>query len=340
VKKAPVFFCIYLVLTFADPLSSHTPDSATTAFIDSVQEFLFNDKYEKAELLCVDFILNNRQSPVGYLFQAGSLLGEMSDREEKIYSEKLRAQIDTALHLCDSLLKQAKSVDDSAFLYLWRGHAHAYRSLFESRFGSFTSAIKHGLDAKGDYKRGLKQDSTLYDLHFGLGNYHYWKSVKAGILRSIGIVSNDIDKGIAELKLAADSAKYFSEAAANSLIWVWLDQKKYDSAIVIAEKMLAKYSESRTLRWPLAMSYFENKQYKNALEIFTYLYNYYSLDSDYYYNTIECDYFIYYCYKNLRMDEKAEKVLIRVNTYRSDIPKSIQRRQLSKLNHLRRELNR
>lgn len=338
-KKAPVFFCLILIIACTTSISSPTPDSTVADFIYSVQNLLFNDNYQKADSLCADFIAGNKNSPVGYLFRAGALLGEMSDMEEELYTDEIRAQIDTAIILCDNQLPNASGTD-AAFLYLWKGHAHAYRSLFESRFGSFTSAIKNGFSAKGDYQRGLEQDSTLYDLHFGLGNYHYWKSVKAGFLRTIGIFSDDTEKGINELKIAADSARYFSEAATNSLIWIWLDRKEYDSAIVIAEKMLLKYPESRTIRWPLAISYFEKGNYERALELFSYLRKYYATEFGNYYNIIECDYYIYYCYENLKMKDKAEEVLIKVNNYRSDVSKSVQKRQLSKLNHLRRELNR
>ncbi len=338
-KIAPVF--LFLALSLAGGLTalSKTPESTISNFISAVQKELFNDDFDTADSLCDSFIKSHPASPVGYLFKAGTLLGVMSDQEEALYSTELRKLIDSVVLLCDKGLANSSGTD-AAYLYLWRGHAHVYRSLFESRFGSFTSAIKNGFRAHDDYRVGLNHDSTLYDLYFGLGNYHYWKSVKAGLLRSIGIVSNDIEKGITELFLVIDSGEFFSEASLNSLIWIYLNEEKYGSAIVVAEDALLKYPESRTLRWPMALACFKNEWFEESAELHSYLREYFNQNRGNYFNLIECDYYLYQCYQKLEQIEKADSVLIRVNEYRRQVPKATQRRQLSKLNFLRRELGR
>ncbi len=300
---------------------------------------MHNDKFDSALTLCDSFIKFNSASPLGYLFKAGTLLGEMSDREEGLYSADLRKQVDTAVFLCDKELENSIG-KDAAYLYLWQGHAHVYRSLFESRFGSLTSAIKNGLRAHDDFRAGLIHDSTLYDLYFGLGNYYYWKSAKAGILRTIGIIDNDIEKGIEELKLTINSGHYFSDAAGNSLIWIYQDKKEYNLAIVLAENALADYPDSRTIRWPLAAAYFEKEEFKKSAEIYGYLREYFGSHTGNYFNLIECDYKMYQCYKKLGWKDESTKLLNSVSAYRSRVPRATQRRQLAKLNYLRRELAR
>ncbi len=330
-----LFFFLSPLLT----VFSKTPDSAASDFIFTVQEQLFNDRFDSARTLCDSFIKIHSTSPVGYLFKAGTLLGDMSDREEAPFSLELRNLVDTVIALCDKGLKTGTGAD-AAYYYLWRGHAHVYRSLFESRFGSVTSAIKNGFRAHDDYRSGLKQDSPLYDLYFGMGNYHYWKSVKAGILRTIGIVSNDIEKGTEEIHLAIDSGRYFGEAARNSLIWIYLNEKKYDSVIALAELALIKCPESRTLRWPLAEAYFEKEDFEKSAELYKYLSDYFNQNQGNYFNLIECNYKLYLCLKKLKWDDRAEELLESVSNYRSQVPRSTQRRQLAKLNFLRRELAR
>ena len=256
-----------------------------------------------------------------------------------IHTEQFRDLVDTVFELCELQLETADS-QQAAVLYLWQGHAHVYRSLWESKFGSIVSAIKHGLAARGSYHNGLEHDSTLYDLYFGLGNYHYWKTSKAGFLKTIGIVSNDIEKGLTELKLAMDSARLFSEAAANSMIWIWLDRQRYDSAISMAHRMLVNYPESRTIRWPLAEACFKNHDYENALTFYAELTEHYSYEPGNFYNLIECSYYLYQCCLKLGHDERSEEILEQVSQFRLRIPSRIKNRQRSKLNYLRRELNR
>lgn len=338
-KKTPVFLFLQLVLTSGPVTIAKTPDSTTANFIFAVQSLLFNDQFKEADSLCNVFIHDDSADPVGYLFKTATLLADMSDREEPVYASELRMFVDSVFTLCDKGLENENG-SDAAYAYLWRGHAHVYRSLYESRFGSFTSAIKHGFKARDDYQKGLRLDSTLHDFYFGLGNYHYWKSVKAGLLRTLGIVSNETKKGIGELRLAADSGIFFGEAARNSQVWIWLDKKEYDSVIILAGRMLEKYPDSRTLRWPLAEAYFKNNQPGKSAELFTYLYAYFKDNKGNYFNLIECDYQLYQCYKTLNWKEKADEVLSRVNEYRGDIPRATQRQQLAKLNYLRRELGR
>lgn len=338
-KLAPFFLFYFTIFAFVPSVFSKTPDSTTSSFIFSVQELLFNDQFDAADSLCEKFIADNAASPVGYLFKAGSQLGEMSDQEEALHSQELRKLVDSVITLCDKGLETSTD-SDAAYLYLWRGHAHVYRSLFESHFGSFTSAIKHGFKAHDDYQKGLGNDSILYDLYFGLGNYHYWKSVKAGILRTIGIISNEIKKGINELGLAADSGIYFQEAAQNSMIWIWLDKKEYDSVIVLAEKMLKKYPDSRTLRWPLAAAYFQSGEFEKSGWQYQILWKHFEQNRGNYFNLIECEYHLHECYKQLGFKKKADEILAKVNNYGSDIPKSTKKRQRAKLNYLRRELAR
>lgn len=336
---APAFLCLLIVSVGWAPVHASAPDSATSEFIFSIQKILFDDQFIRADSLSNEFIATHPNNPVGYLFKAGALLGKMSDLEENLYPQQLRRLIDTVITLCDSEIATSHGTA-AAFLYLWRGHAHVYRSLFESHFGSFTSAIKHGFKARSDYQDGLKQDSLLYDLYFGLGNFHYWKSVKAGILRTFGIVNNDVQKGMTELKLAADSGKYFSEAARNSMIWIWLDRQQYDSAITLAETMLIKHPDSRTLRWPLAAACYEGGQFENSAVYFQYLHDYFWNNRGNYFNLIESDYRLYRCFDKLGWKAKADKILRDVSLYRNDVPKAAQRRQLAKLNYLRRELGR
>lgn len=338
-KFFPVFFCFLFIFAPGEPPRAEIPDSATGELILSVQSLLFNDKFQKADSLCQMFIASYPNIPIGHILLAGTKLGEMSDLEDPLHSEDFRKLIDTSLALCNSKLNSAAG-RKAAFYHLWRGHAHAYRSLFESRFGSFTSAIKHGFKAHDDYQNGLKNDSTLYDLYFGLGNYHFWKSVKAGLLRTIGIINNDIDQGIKELHLAADSGEYFAEAARNSLIWIRLEQKEYDSVISAANEMLKKYPESRTLRWPLAVAFFENRQFDKSAEHFLYLSQHFDYAPGNYFNLIECDYRLYLCFEKLERQDKADEILKKVSEYRNSVPRATQRSQLAKLNFLRRELKR
>jgi tetratricopeptide (TPR) repeat protein len=310
-------------------------DSAQLRQLLSVQQSLYNDKFREADSLTEAMIEQYPDDPAGYLFRAVTLITMMFDREDNLYPEEFNRLIDS-VHSKASSLCDTASNGTHAWMCLFLGHAEAYRSLWESRFGSLVTAIKKGHRAKKEYEQGLTYDSSLYDLYFGLGLYYYWKSAKAGILRWIGLICNDRDKGIAQLYLAADSSLISRESARSAMIWIRLDRKEYDSVIAGCRQMRKKYPEGKALLWPLARAYYEKKDYRNSLQTFQLLHDQIADDPGNYFNLIECDYHLYRCFEKLSMKAEAAKVADRMQQYYEKIPKYVLRKQRSKIALLRR----
>lgn len=310
-------------------------DSTRLRQLLSVQQSLYNDKYHEADSLTEAMIEQYPDDPAGYLFRAVTLITVMFDREDNLYPEEFNRLIDSARSKA-SILCDTASNGTRAWMCLFLGHAEAYRSLWESRFGSLVTAIKKGRRAKKEYEQGLTYDSSLYDLYFGLGLYHYWKSAKAGVLRWIGLIHNDKDKGIAQLYLAADSSLISRESARSALIWIRLDRKEYDSVIAGCRQMRKRYPDGKALLWPLARAYYEKKDYRNALQTFQLLRRRIADDPGNYSNLIECDYHLCRCFEKLSLEAEADKVAVGMQQYYDKIPKDIRSRQRAKIALLRR----
>jgi hypothetical protein len=221
-------------------------------------------------------------------------------------------------------------------MYLWRGHARSYRALWESKFGSSLRALKLGLSTINEYEAGLKRDSTVIDLYAGIGSYHYWKSAKAGMLSWFGIFRSEKDKGIAELRRAADESLLHRDLARSALIWVWLDRKEYDSAITLASDFLDRYPEGKTFLWPIAQAQFRQASYAQAAETFLELRSRLESSPGNYHNLIECDYYLAQCYSWLSDDHSRNLVAARFQKYRAAIPPVTLKRQSAKISYLSR----
>ncbi len=332
-----------LVLTAAEvllttPAPVHAddyPDNARSQLLLSVQQLLYDDKFREADSLTMTIIARYPDDPAGYLFRAVTLVAKMFDREDNLYPQEFK-------RLIDSTRSKASSISDTAsnctraWMSLFLGHAEAYCSLWESRFGSLVNAIKTGRRAKEEYERGLALDSSLYDLYFGLGLYYYWKSAKAGILRWIGLIHNDEDKGINQLYLAAESSLISRESARNALIWIRMDRKEYDSVITGCREMRKKYPDGKALLWPLARAYYDSKDYRNALQTYRLLRERIAEEPGNYFNLIECDYHLYRCLEKLTESAEAGKIAVGVQQYYEKIPKDVRRRQRDRISLLRR----
>jgi len=329
---------LFLIVLILLPASLTAQPMLTPEKIDILragEEALLNarwtEAYETYRTLCAE----DGGDPLGYLYTASVLQAEMIDREENLDKDRFFGLLDTVKVLCEKKLLSC-TARDSALCYLYLGHGLGNKAVWEAHFGSTLSAISLGLKAKGQYQKGLKIDSTLYDLYMGIGSYHYWKSVKAGILRSAGIFKDDREKGIAELKLAIDSSLFSRNAARSALVWIYVNEKEYEKAISLSWEMLEEYPGGNFFLWPLAEAYYKSGDYENAAGVYDTLLSRLKKNPGNYYNVIEVVYYLYDCYDKLDDDTAKEETAQYYRGIHNDIPGTIRRKQRSKVSFLKR----
>ncbi|MCB2231533.1 hypothetical protein KQH82_12515 [bacterium] len=314
------------------------PDRALVVQLTDVQTALYNERFAEADSISRVMIDQRPDDPVGYLFRAAAMLSEMTAFEENLYGDLFTDLIDTSLALAAKRSEQSTGAR-RAWMQLYRGHAHAYRALWESRFGSFVSAVRNGFAARNEYEDGLKADSSVYDLYLGLGSYHYWKSARAGMLRWLGVLSNDKERGLRELRLAADSSLVFRDAARQAMIWIMLDRGDYDSVVVVASEAAEKYPDGNLFLWPLAQAQYELREYRDAIDTYRTIRARLDLEDGNYFNRIEADYRLTQCYEKVSELDRARTIARGVNDYVDHVPKRIRqlhRRALDYLQQLAR----
>lgn len=306
--------------------------------INRIQTDIYLDDFQTAHDYSDSLISLDNNDPIGYLFKAAIYLSEMIDAEENLYPALFKNFIDTTISLGEKNIPAVDS-NSAAWNCLAVGHARAYRSLYESRFGSKTSALKNGFKSKSAYQKGLHYDSSVYDLYGGLGMYHYWKSAKAGFLRSLHIFNDDRRKGIDELYLTIDSSEISADAAWSSLIWIYIDKKQFDTAAVIAQTMYQKYPEGTTFLWALAQIYYQSEQFDKAVETYQFLLEKLTANPKNYFNIVECEYKIYEAnIKNNNMVD-AKRTARRFMNNVNKIPLKTRERQKDKIKVLVKGVN-
>lgn len=333
---ARLSICLLLSLCLTVGATAQTSDSTyreeRLELLRAGQAFLLDELFDEADSVYALFADLYPSDPAGPLYRAAVRLAAMNDAEDPFASEDFGLLLDSVETLTDDSL--AADSSERAWLYLMRGNSYAYRSIYESHFGSLLTAVRRGFSARNCYSDALKQDSTLYDIYLGLGSYHYWKSAKGGFLRMIRILSNDRARGIRELRLAEDSALYSRDAAYSALIWIFLDEKKYDSAIVRAQKMRAEYPDGRSFYWPLARAYAEKGMFAEAVDLYRILRSYFDEFPGNYYNLIEIDYALCRLAEKMNHKETAAMQAVESLEYLPLVPEDISDRQRSKIDYL------
>jgi hypothetical protein len=341
----PVFLCPLSWLRILLLFFLFTAHSAVAAndYLDDqkktmaaqVQHAIYNDNFAAADSIGQELLILYPNDPMGPFCQAASLLGRMFDREESEPRDSLFAWLDVT----DSLAAQVMDscdVPTFAWICFFRGHVRSYRAMWESKFGSNFRAMRLGLKARSEYDKGWQFDSSCYDLCLGLGLFHYWKSAKGGLLRRLHILKDEMQLGIDELELAADSSSISREASRNFLIWIWLDQEQYDSALVLSLQMAEQFPDGKMFLWPLAETYLRMERFQEAADVYGRLQIKLTADVGNYYDLIECDFQLYRCYEQLNDSDGTQRVADRFHSYSDRIPKETDRRQRHQLKLLSR----
>jgi tetratricopeptide (TPR) repeat protein len=331
-----LWFIFRLFLSGTMLSASAVIDSTRLREFDQIQDHYNNEDFAVADSLCKVFMAEQRSDPLGYLMMAVLRMTEMTDREESLYGTEFLALIDTVNILGEELAKNGDK-PTQAWAHLIMGHARGYRSLWEGRFGSFLSALKLGARARDEYEKGLELDSTLYDLHSGLGSYRYWKSSKVGVLRSIGLFKDEREEGIAELQIAVRSSLISRESAKRGLIWIWLDYKQYDSAYAIAAELHTKYPDCKAFVWAMARASYFKGDYQTSLGHFEWLKERLSRDPGNYFNLVESSSQVVHCLEELGRDEEAQQEAAKAVQFLSLVPKETLKRQKEHVSYLREE---
>jgi len=332
-------------LAFPQKYPDYQDEEIKKLFLEGI-DVCFRENYPLAEEKFKQVVSKAPQDPAGYFFLAMLYQAQMMDYESHFKEKDFYENIKMAKKYARGRIKNNKK-DPWAYLFL--GNAYGAKALYEARKGNWWSGLNNGLRAKSALKEAVKHDPDLYDAYAGLGSYHYWASVVippwAGWLPFIG---DKRKEGIAEMKLAHQRSIFSQDAAANGLIWIYINEKRFDQAISLAEKMQNKYPEGKSFLWALATAYYEKSDWTNAFALYQEILvriddqnNRFASSANNpnnYYNQIECKFHIANCLFNLGKFDECILTCGEIQNYALD--EQIKERQKDKLRMTKRLLER
>ncbi len=187
--------------------------------------------------------------PAGYLNKA-ILLEVMSLDFETPVPPEFLALLEKTKQL--SLAMQKEHPQSWEALY-HLGMTHSYIAYYKFRDGgSWIGGLQHGLKATGYLEECVQRNPAAYDAFTGIGTYKYWKSRRMSFLTWTPFVSDEREAGIALLREAEQKATYTGSQAANSLVWIFIEEERYAEAEAAARRELKKYPANRLFLWGLA----------------------------------------------------------------------------------------
>ena len=245
---------ITLLLTYFEVHSQVYPNDRVDFLLKSGINSIINQDYETAKGYFNSLTIEFPDLPLGKIYLAANKIAEEYDYGEDYDEEFILTNLDEAR-------EQSENLMDSDEVNIWYEYFYAlaegYTAYFHALNESWFSALNTGYNSISEFEKILTADKNFYEAYIAIGTFQYWKSRKTEFMDWLPF-NNDTRKiGIERLIVAIDSSSYNSYLAINSLIWIYIDQKKYEDAISVSKKALTKFPDSRTFKWGMARAYEE-----------------------------------------------------------------------------------
>jgi len=253
------YFFLLVLLIYPEASAQTYPDATIDSLLKTGIHHVVNQNYATANKIFSKLNDEYPSLPLGKIYLAANKIAESYDYSEDFDEKYIRDNLETAKTRAEELIE---SDEVNIWYHYFLALSEGYISYFEAINGSWFSALTTGVNSISEFEEILTSDENFFEAYIAIGTFEYWKSRKLEFVSWLPF-SNDTKKlGIDFLITAIDSASYNSHLAINSLIWIYIDKKEYESAIKIAQKALKEFPESRTFKWGIARAYEETNPLK------------------------------------------------------------------------------
>ncbi len=256
------------------------------------------------------------EDPIGYFYVSASLQTMMDDFRNYSYMDQFNKYMNLAIKTGEGKKRRGNL---TAYDCLYLGGAIGFRGINKGLTGNWMGAFVDGLKAKGYLEKALKRDPEFYDVYYGLGTYHFWKSLKSKIFWWLPFVADNRQKGIDMIKLAIEKGKYAKEDAKYALLRIYVENKEYENAFAMTGELRKTHPDRPFLLWLLGQAQLQTHKYDGAIDTYRNLLEA-LFNSPYYHpaGEVECRYFLALTYYEKRDFEQSSAQVDAVLAFEED----------------------
>lgn len=240
-------------------------DDALENAVRNGQDLILNREYDQAIKLFDAIEATHPDSGLGSLgkvlvYQARMLEnGDFAD-EKEFDKEAAKAKA--------KLVKSMKAPGEETWDKMLAGGFYGISGMHAMRKKSYLTAVNEGWEALSLMKQVKKAEPKFADTDLGLGAYDYWRSVITRNVSWLPFFADRRKEGIAAMEKALVNAQYVRPVVQLVLVYTYVDERRYEDAITLAEDMAAKYPGNTLIRIQLGRAWSRKGRYKKAIEVF------------------------------------------------------------------------
>jgi len=286
---------------------------------------IYREKFQIAEETARKIINHYPDHPAGYFFMAIVLDSWMA----RYRTDKKENEFYT---YCDKAIEKGENHLDkdphNQWVRFFIGGADGYKGTYEARYERWITAFRYGWKGVSLLLDLESSGSDIVDLHYGIGNYNYWRSAMMKSLWWMPGVEDKRDEAIQQLYKVRKNGIYTKTAASVSLIEILLNEKRHKETLEIASEMLKIYPNALAFHQGKAKALFGLGQWGQAQKAFRTILQ--TVDNDplnNHYNSTICRLWLARIYVNQKQYSKAAEECKRVEDYKysKDIKKRLEK---------------
>lgn len=236
-------------------------------------EKIYNLEFEKADQEFAEVVRVQPRHPAGYFFQAMTEWWRiLSNFDDESRDKHFLGMLDRVVELCEQRLDQNE--DDVAALF-FKGGAIGFKGRLRANRGAWLLAANDGLVAIPPIRKAYKLDPKNFDVLLGMGIYNYYADVVPSqypVVKPLTIFlpSGDKKKGLEQLELAAQKARYAKIEATYFLLQTYfLYEKQYVRALELARELHNRFPQNPVFHRMYGRCYVSTGYWGEAFQIFS-----------------------------------------------------------------------
>lgn len=231
-------------------------------------DYLYRDDFQQATKEARTIIRTYPDRPAGYFFYAVVLDSWMAfyqsdSKEDEFY------------HYCDLAIEKGEALAEANSEALWPrffvGGAHGYKGTYESRYGRWITAFRHGWKGVSVLLELRKEYPRFKDVYFGIATYDYWRSAMTRVMVWMPGVEDKRESAINMLQVAKAEGTYTRMFAADHLLDILANEQRYEEMLELAGELLKQYPTCVAFHRRKGKALYHLKRYDEAEKTFRYV---------------------------------------------------------------------
>ncbi|HVN48404.1 MAG TPA: tetratricopeptide repeat protein, partial [Bacteroidota bacterium] len=220
-------------------------DSTIDRYVQTGIQHIYNFEFEKAEHDVAEVIRLQPDHPVGYFFRAmiqwERILCNFDDESQ---DDKLYQDLEVVIEMCEKRLDENPK-DVTAMFF--KGGAVGFRGRLRANRGKWLGAANDGMVALPLVRKAYSLEPNNDDVLLGIGIYNYYAEIipdNYPVAKPFMLFfpSGDKKKGLEQLRLASEHAKYANVEASYFLMQsYYMFEKDFPKAYRIAVRLHERF---------------------------------------------------------------------------------------------------